>query len=236
MGRARQALVRLLTEAHRHGNDPELFAGLVHACRYCGLYEASITADAEARRLDPNVRTSVRETLLMAGDIERLVALDRPSLATGADDGNRVMSLGLAGRREEAFEALARMRRASHLPVFQAFIGYLAAWLERRPDDMVLDESTFGRLKIQHDPEAIFLQGWLLCEVGEHEQGLPRLQQVVASGYFVAPTLAASRHFDPLRHDPRFQALLAEAEAGRQAALTAFREAGGERLLGVTLT
>ena len=236
MGRARQALVRLLTEAHRHGNDPELFAGLVHACRYCGLYEASITADAEARRLDPNVRTSVRETLLMAGDTERFAALDRPSLVTGNDDGNRVMSLGLAGRREEAFEALARMRRASHLPVFQAFIGYLSAWLERRPDDMVLDESTFGRLKIQHDPEAIFLQGWLLCEVGEHEQGLPRLQQVVASGYFVAPTLAASRHFDALRHDPRFQALLAEAEAGRQAALAAFREAGGERLLGVTLT
>ena len=236
MGRARQALVRLLTEAHRHGNDPELFAGLVHACRYCGLYEASITADAEARRLDPNVRTSVRETLLMAGDTERFAALDRPSLVSGNDDGNRVMSLGLAGRREEAFEALERMRRASHLPVFQAFIGYLSAWLERRPDDMVLDESTFGRLKIQHDPEAIFLQGWLLCEIGEHERGLPRLQQVVASGYFVAPTLAASRHFDALRHDPRFQALLAEAEAGRQAALAAFREAGGERLLGVTVT
>ena len=72
-------MVRLLTEAHRHGNDPELFAGLVHACRYCGLFEASVTADAEARRLDPNVRTSVVETLLLAGDIERLLALDRPS-------------------------------------------------------------------------------------------------------------------------------------------------------------
>jgi TolB-like protein/predicted Ser/Thr protein kinase len=234
MGQARQALVRLLTEAHRHGNDPELFAGIVHACRYCGLYEASVTAHAEASRLDPNARTSVAETLLMAGDTERLLALDRPSLATGAEDGNRVVSLGLAGRRDEAVEALARMRRASHLPVFQAFIGYLSAWLERRPDDMVLDESTFGRLKILHDPEAIFLQGWLLCEVGEHGRGLPRLQRAVASGYFVSPTLAASRHFDPLRHDAEFQALVAEAESGRQAALTAFRQAGGERLLGVT--
>jgi serine/threonine protein kinase/tetratricopeptide (TPR) repeat protein len=235
MGRAQQALVRLLTEAHRHGNDPELFAGLVHACRYCGLYEASVTAHAEASRLDPNVRTSVAETLLMAGETERLQALDRPSLATGTDDANRVVSLGLAGRREEAFEALARMRRVSQLPVFQAFIGYLSAWLERRPDGMALDESTFGSLKIQHDPEAVFLQGWLLCELGEHEQGLPRLQRAVASGYLVAPTLAASRHFDPLRHNPQFRALLAEAEAGRQAALTAFRDAGGERLLGLTL-
>ena len=42
LGQARAAMVRLLGEAGRHGNDPELFAGLVHACRYCGLYEQSI--------------------------------------------------------------------------------------------------------------------------------------------------------------------------------------------------
>ena len=47
--------MRLLGEAARHGNDPELFAGLVHACRYCGLYDQSLVAHAEARRLDPNV-------------------------------------------------------------------------------------------------------------------------------------------------------------------------------------
>ena len=53
IGQAPRALVRLLGEASRHGNDPELFAGLVHACRYCGLNEQSIAAHAEARRLDP---------------------------------------------------------------------------------------------------------------------------------------------------------------------------------------
>ena len=52
--------MRLLGEATRHGNDPELFAGLVHACRYCGLFDESIAAHAEARRLDPNVATSIR--------------------------------------------------------------------------------------------------------------------------------------------------------------------------------
>jgi len=51
-------------------------------------------------------------------------------------------------------------------------------------------------------------------------------------GYFVSPTLRASRHFDALRSVPAFQALEAEAEAGRQAALGAFRAAGGERVLG----
>ena len=54
----------------------------------------------------------------------------------------------------------------------------------------------------------------------------------MAKGYTVAPTLAGSRAFDALRSDPAFQELLAEAEAGRQQALHAFRESGGERLLG----
>ena len=55
IGQASRGVRRLLGEASRHGNDPELFAGLVHACRYCGLYEQSLAAHAEARRLDPNV-------------------------------------------------------------------------------------------------------------------------------------------------------------------------------------
>jgi serine/threonine protein kinase len=43
-GHPRAAMKRLLEEAVRHGNDPELFAGLVHACRYCGLFEQSVAA------------------------------------------------------------------------------------------------------------------------------------------------------------------------------------------------
>jgi tetratricopeptide (TPR) repeat protein len=75
-GRAPDAIVRLLNEATRHGNDPELFAGLVHACRYAGLFEESLAAHAEARRLDPNIATSFQQTVMMKGDIDRLVSLD----------------------------------------------------------------------------------------------------------------------------------------------------------------
>src|SRR5205823_10517949 len=97
-GQAQSALVRLLGEASRHGNDPELFGGLVHACRYCGLYEQSVAAHAEARRLDPNVPTSVEETVLLTGDIDRLIALRPPALVAGGDEGIRIIGLGLAGR------------------------------------------------------------------------------------------------------------------------------------------
>jgi hypothetical protein len=70
------------------------------------------------------------------------------------------------------------------------------------------------------------------CDVGEHARGLADLERAVAKGYFVAPTLTRWPPFDPLRGEPRFQALLASADAGRARALAAFRDAGGERLLG----
>src|SRR5262249_51796257 len=68
MGHATRALDRLLAEACRHGNDAELFAGVVPACRYCGLLDQSVAAHREARRLDPNVPTSLEQTLLMTCD------------------------------------------------------------------------------------------------------------------------------------------------------------------------
>ena len=233
IGQAHGALVRLLGEAGRHGNDPELFAGLVHACRYCGLFEQSIAAHVEARRLDPNVPTGFEQTLLVGGDIDSLMALEPPPVIAGADDGIRVIGLGLAGRRDEAREKLLGMRESSRIPIFQNWIEYLLAWLDRRSADMAVRQSGFGTVKIQDDPEAIFQVGWLLCDVGEYETGLQHLRRAVAKGYYVASTLSGRPQFDALRSDPEFRALLEEAEAGRQRALAAFREAGGERLIGL---
>jgi hypothetical protein len=97
---------------------------------------------------------------------------------------------------------------------------------------MLARMASLTTLKIMDDPEAIFQQGWLLCDLGKHESGLRELRTAVAKGYTVVPTLAGSRAFDPLRSVPAFQELLADAEAGRQRALAAFHEGGGERLLG----
>jgi serine/threonine-protein kinase len=231
IGQPVRAVVRLLDEANRRGNDPELFAGLVHACRYCGLFDESIAAHAEARRLDPNVPTSVEQTLLMAGDIEHLQAVEPSPFVAGADEGIRVIGLGLAGRRDEARNALVRMRRA-HIPAFQSWSEFLMAWLERRIPDMMQRMSMFDGLKIRDDPEAIFQEGRFFCDVGEHQKGLALVKRAVTKGYWVAPTLERSREFDALRGDPEFDALLVEATAGRDRAAAAFREAGGERLLG----
>jgi serine/threonine protein kinase len=234
IGRAQEAMVRLLGEAARHGNDPELFAGLVHALRYCGLIEESMAAHHEARRLDPNVPTSGEQTVLMTADIDRLLAFDPPPLGSG-DDGIRVIGLGLAGRREEARRVLGDLRRATRLPIFQKWAEYLVAWLDRRPQDMPPIAEQLGmRLGITDDPEAIFQEGWLLCDAGIPDRGLPKLGEAVEKGYFVASTLSVAPAFAALREDPAFRRILAGAEEGRRRSLAAFRDAGGPRLIGVS--
>jgi TolB-like protein len=65
-GHAEAAMVRLLERSR--SADLELFAGLVSGCRYCGLLDASMAADARARRLDPKVTTSVVHTWFVRGD------------------------------------------------------------------------------------------------------------------------------------------------------------------------
>ena len=236
LGQPRQAMARLLGQARRHGNDPDLFVGLVQVCRYCGLYDESLVAHEEARRLDPHARTSVNETLLLAGQFDWLLALERPAAGEVAHAGNRVIALGLSGRFDEARRLLAEMRKTNNVPVFRVFADFLDAWLDRRPDRMVLDTSVFGGLKIQDDPEAMFNQGWLLCDVGEYQRGIESLRRAVAKGYSPAPTLASNRHFDGVRHDPAFQSVYAQAEAEQEAARRSFYEAGGDRLLGLGAT
>jgi serine/threonine protein kinase/tetratricopeptide (TPR) repeat protein len=233
MGRATSAVVRLLGQAAQHGNDPELFAGLVQACRYCGLFEHAIAGHAEARRLDPNVPTSIEQTLMLSGDLERLLSLERGSSNPGGGDyGIRVIGLGMAGRFDEARAVLQTMTQMSRIQTFHIWTTYLQAWIDRRVPEMLKVRESLSTLKVMNDPEAIFQEGWLLCDVGEFERGIELLHRAVHKGYYVAPVLEGRSQFDRLRDNPAFQSILATAQAGRDTALAAFRDAGGERLLG----
>ncbi len=76
LGRAEQSMVRLLRRARERSADPELFAGLSHACRYCGLLQASLAAAEQARRLDPKIRISAGHTCFMLGDYARVLEFE----------------------------------------------------------------------------------------------------------------------------------------------------------------
>ena len=172
--------------------------------------------------------------MLMTGDIERLLAVERPPVdrrRRRGDPGHRPRP-GRAPRRgaPRAARACAR-RRASRVP---AWTDYLLAWLDRRARGHAAAASTaLSALKIMDDPEA-HLPGGLAALRRRRARARARATcaRAVAKGYFVAPTLAGSPQFDALRSDPAFQELLADAEAGRQQALAAFREAGGAMLVG----
>jgi tetratricopeptide (TPR) repeat protein len=233
VGHSIRAMVRLVEAAARHGNDPELFAGLVHACRYCGLFDQSIAAHSEARRLDPNVPTSLEQTLLVSGDLDRLLAMEPSAPRTGgADQGIHIIALGLAGERERARRMVDGIAPSSQIATFQTWKSYLYAWLDYRLDDMLSGDYKLRTLKIMEDPEAMFQRGFLLCDVGDFENGIEQLQQGVNKGYYAAQTLSNRSQFDRVRHEPVFRAVLAQADEGRRKALSAFRDAGGERLLG----
>ena len=53
-GRATDAMTRLLRLA-AHAADAEIYGGLCHVLRYCGLLEASVAAHEQEVRLDPKV-------------------------------------------------------------------------------------------------------------------------------------------------------------------------------------
>src|SRR5258708_23444140 len=54
-------------------NDPELFAGLVQACRYCVEFDASVAAHGRGQHLDPHLLTSVAHTYFVLGDYAKAV-------------------------------------------------------------------------------------------------------------------------------------------------------------------
>jgi serine/threonine protein kinase/tetratricopeptide (TPR) repeat protein len=233
MGQSTHALVRLLEQAAQHGNDPELFAGLVHACRYCGLFEQAIDAHTEAKRLDPNAPTTIEQTILMTGDVERLLSLGPRSYNPGGgDQGIKVIGLGLAGRRAEALTVLNNMTQMARIQTFQIWMSYLRSWLDRRVPEMLAAQSALSELKIMNDPEALFQIGTLFCDVGEFDAGVTYVQRAIDKGYYVAHTLERRTQFDAIRDQPVFQSILAAAHEGHRRSLDAFRTTGGERLLG----
>lgn len=232
LGQSTNAMVRLIRHASQHGNDPELFAGLVHACRYCGLLDQAIDAHAEARRLDPNAPTTIEQTILLTADLDRLLSLAKGWNPGGGDQGIRVIGLGLAGRRDEAKEMLLGVTRMARIPTFDIWMSYLEAWLDRKVSDMLAGQRALNELKIMSDPEALFQIGTLFCDVGECDTGLQYVQRAIAKGYYAEQSLERRTQFDPVRGREDFQAILAAAREGRARSLAAFREAGGERLLG----
>ena len=225
-GQAVQVAVDLVERARQGRPDPELFAGLTHACRYAGLLEASLAAHEQARRLDPQVRTSVTYTHFVAGAYEQ-------ALASAPEDDAivRAYVLSALGRTPEALAVYADLERRvpEHL---RRLVNAQRLALEGQAGPAL--ELTREALTWFRDPEGIYLQTRFLARLGLVDESLSLLERVLAGGFVAPAALEHEPWFGPeLRAEPRFAALLAEARRRASEAQAAFAAAGGPALLGL---
>jgi tetratricopeptide (TPR) repeat protein len=223
-GRAQDAMLRLLDRVRTFSNDPELFAGLVYVCRYCGLLNESAAADARARCLDPNVSTTGGHTFLMMGQYER-------ALENTADDTWFVDSLALY-ELDRSGEAVARLRRLEQqqlLPLVRAVLTSVRALLEGDRGEAIGATRAFAERLV--DPEASYYAARQCAFLGEKSDALRLLRKAVERGFFSWPTLMGDAWLDPLRDDPEFASILSSAKEKHQRARAAFDRSGGPTLL-----
>jgi tetratricopeptide (TPR) repeat protein len=226
-GRADHAMVRLLLQSRSKRTDPELFAGLVHVCRYCGLLEASVCAHERAHELDPTVRTSVCHTHFALGDYHRALETSREVIGYIGP-----LALLRLGRFQEAI-ALARQVECTSTPlplVRCAFSSSRALADGARSEAIELIERSLALLV--RGPEELYQQARNLAYLSEHERALAILRRAVDEGFFCYPALVRDPWLHPLRGNPAFETIQERALERNRAAVRMFVEAGGERVLG----
>jgi TolB-like protein/tetratricopeptide (TPR) repeat protein len=227
-GHAPNAIVRLLKHAATNRQDAQLFAGLVHACRYAGLFDASVAAHDEAMRLDPTVATGVEYTLAqMPGGAERVAQMTQRH--RGNFDG--VFPALAISTPSRAREVLATVDVTRVPPAYQKSFAAISAFAGG--DSHATIDAIDRAIAAHVDPEALFLFGLMLTRIGEHDRGLGTVAAAVRSGYSPTETLRTSEAFDRVRERPVFRTIEEDAAQRARAARQLFEAAGGPEMLGM---
>jgi serine/threonine protein kinase/tetratricopeptide (TPR) repeat protein len=230
LGRGQEAMVRLLQRAQRNAADAHLFAGLVHACRYCGLLDASIAAHEHVRRLDVQMPTGVMYTGWMKGDYLR--ALEEAQAT--ADPFTAFILLSL-GRADEALALLRREEERFRDTLEANWARTVRVAIEGPPDEALGLLRQDAMRSMLTDPEARYLFARLFAYLEETNEALTLLASAVEGGFFPVSALTRDDFLDPLRGMSRFRTILETAERRQAEATQAFIAAGGERILAIAV-
>ena len=226
-GRSLDAMKRLLDRAGQRRSDAELFAGLAHVCRYCGLLQPALVAHQEARRLDPLIPTSVMHTYFMLGEYER--ALE----TSGADFGyGRGIVLAMLGRVEEAVTLLRQCELAKPWRLSKLFLTSLRALLEGNREEgreagAELMKATF------RDPEGMYYLARQFSYFRDEDWALDMLSRAINNGFFCHQAMVRDPWLDALRARLEFTELLRKARQLQLEASAAFLAGNGPGLLGL---
>jgi len=222
LGRAHDAMVRLVSRARTA--DPELMAGLVTACRYCGLLDASVAAHQRARALDRKIPTSVMHTWFMQGDWERLAALPVAEFPY-------IVALALVefGRGDEALAPLREVE--ARMPTRRRHVAVAArALIEGRTAESVSQMKAMLSPDFR-DPEGRFYVARHVARYGDADEALTQLEGVVADGFSCYPVFERDPWLDALRPKPRFTDLLERCASRHAASRRAFEALNGRGVL-----
>jgi eukaryotic-like serine/threonine-protein kinase len=224
---AQEAMKRLLRRSQTTRNDPELFAGLTHACRYRGLLEASLAAHRQARCLDAHISTTVINTYFQMGDYQSALEASQDDYGYG-----KAATLAMLGSVDEA---IAILKEREQLPwrMGKLYLVSLRALLEgdRTESLRASDELLAATFR---DPDGWYLLARQLGYLNEADRAFLALSRM--NGFFCYRALAADPWLDPLRGYPQFKQFLQKAQTLHQEAVGVFHAEGGPALLGVLQT
>jgi serine/threonine protein kinase/tetratricopeptide (TPR) repeat protein len=230
LGRPIEAMERLLTRAREHRHDPQLFAGLVLACRYSGLPNASVAAHNAARRLDPHIRTSVVYSYYQLGQYQRVL-----DTSDCSDPYGTAGALAALGREHEAIAGYMEFEKIAPTEQLRLAAVFDRALLEgdTRSGLHALDQLLSLPGPFVHDPESYYWIARNLARANQIERALSSLTRAFDSGYFCHFAMWHDAWLESLRSQPAFTELVNRAAVKDQEARHVFSTNGGASLLGV---
>jgi TolB-like protein len=227
-GRPREAMIRLI-ELAKAAPDAQIFAGLVHALRYCGLFEESVAAHDAARKLDPNIPTSLEFTLLVMGRYED--ALRESGSTRGDARGYALASLGRTDEAMRLMDSQLEQYSGPGTDMISALVQSVK--LALGGDVPAALKVLLPSIELFPDLEGYFVSCRWMASFGARDECIPLLERVV-EGYFCEYPLRHDSWLESLRSHPKFPSIVQRAAEGRSRALTSFLETGGPEVLEIS--
>jgi len=206
-GEALEAMERLQARLRRHPAEPETFAGLVQALRFCGLLEESLQMHRKAVDLDPIVQTSVPHTYFLRGEFHATIESYSGRGALYLD----AAAWAALGDREGARALLAQRVSAGGCAVtMQAGMESLLAITEGRFEDAVARMET--RVAVA-DPEMVFYMARHHAYMGRAMEAQQMIRTAMERGFTVPrQTLCGDPWLASVRADAGFGDLMRRSE------------------------